>query len=204
MEQLKADEYGIFAIGNKIVVCGRTRSSSVLAIEKFVEHLKSSVTKDDKGKVSLSLVYERPLIYKNTSYKTDIPEFASGRLSGAYDCGDGVLEMYYTGVTQADYDSYCEAAGKAGFSDLFAHRGVKYLQDIFGWQNAVFCLVFGRGGRAQTHHRGRGNDVGSRRDGHIFGGVRALGHTACPLLHQGQHQRHGVCVAALGRQFCHL
>ncbi|HHT53406.1 MAG TPA: hypothetical protein GX011_00500 [Clostridiales bacterium] len=121
MEQLKADEYGIFAIGNKIVVCGRTRSSSVLAIEKFVEHLKSSVTKDDKGKVSLSLVYERPLIYKNTSYKTDIPEFASGRLSGAYDCGDGVLEMYYTGVTQADYDSYCEAAGKAGFSLTYSH-----------------------------------------------------------------------------------
>ncbi len=121
MEQLAADEYGIFAIGNKIVVCGRTRSSGVLAIGKFIELLKSSVTKDGEGKVSLSLVYERPLIFKNTSYKTDIPEFTSGRLSGAYDCGDGVLEMYYTGVSPADYDSYCEAAGKAGFSLTYSH-----------------------------------------------------------------------------------
>ena len=121
MEQLKADEYGVFVIGNKIVVCGRTRNSSVLAVKKFVELLQSSVSKDSEGNVSLSLVYECPMIYKNTSYKTDIPEFTSGRLSGAYDCGDGVLQMYYTAVSQADYEAYCDAAQQAGFSMTYSH-----------------------------------------------------------------------------------
>ena len=125
MGMLKPDEYGIFSIGNKIVVCGRTRASSVLAVRKFISLLESSAIKGEDGKVSINLVYSKPLIYKNSEYSMDIPEFSAGVLDGAYDCGEGVLGMYYTCVKQTDFEKYCALVEAEGFIMTYSHTASK-------------------------------------------------------------------------------
>lgn len=121
LAQMKPDEYGIFVNGNKICIVGRTRTTTVLAMEKFIELLEASKTTDASGKITLKLFYTEPIIYSCDDYFTDIPEFTAGKLLNAYDAGDDALTAYYSETTKADFDAYCVEAVNSGFSLYTSH-----------------------------------------------------------------------------------
>ncbi len=120
MELLRADEYGIIKVGSKLLVLGRTRASSVKALEKLLSAMRSGTTEKD-GKKTVVLYYAGPMIYKNTEYFTDIPEYNAGKLTGAYDSGDGTLCGYYEAADGSGYESYASALLASGFSEISAH-----------------------------------------------------------------------------------
>lgn len=142
MKMLKADEYAIIYIGNKIVVCGRTRESGVYAVKKFISLISASAVVGEDGKVSIKLIYGGPLIYKSEGYSAEIPDFTAGVLEGAFDCGEDVLGMYYSGVSKSEFDKYCAAAAAAGFSMLNSHSAAHNTFKTFSDGNTRFYITY--------------------------------------------------------------
>lgn len=118
---MKPNQYGIVVIDNKICVVGRTRETTVLAIDLFLTLVKAGTTTNSSGKTTLSLIYSEPIIMDCDEYFYDVPEFNAGKLLDAYDCGDSSLAAYYSETKKSDFDAYCKAAEENGFTLYSSH-----------------------------------------------------------------------------------
>lgn len=129
LSELRGDEYGIFVVGNKIVVRGATRRSTVLAIAKFEELLSGAVIKGEGGKVDISFAYGAPMIYRNDSYPS-LAVLPDAPLSNAYDCGDNELALIYSELGQNVYGSFIDSLVGVGMQQTFSHTAGQFSYSV--------------------------------------------------------------------------
>ncbi len=99
------DECGYAAVGNKIVIAGRTLPAALYAAERFLGLLKDCNSEGD-----ILLPYAEAVVWEYEGGYPEIPA-VSAVLTSAYDCGDKTVTLLYAEATKADYDSILAAAG---------------------------------------------------------------------------------------------
>lgn len=108
------DECGFCVVGSKIIITGRTLSSTFYAAERFLDLLKGSVSTAEDGSLQILLPYAEPVVWEYDGYCNDIPE-TTLTLTEAYDCGDDVVTMLYADGQKSDYDAYIASAEAMGY-----------------------------------------------------------------------------------------
>ncbi len=108
------DECGFCVVGNKIIVTGRTLPATFYAVDRFLDLLEGAVSTADDGTKQILLPYAEPVVWEYKEYCNDIPEVPL-TLTEAYDCGDDVVTMLYSGAQMSDYESYIASAEADGY-----------------------------------------------------------------------------------------
>lgn len=77
-ESCAPDTYGIYYVGQKIILFGWTDEDVTLAVDAFVENLKYASYTDKDGKVSVSYPRENIVASNNAGYYGDLPSARRG------------------------------------------------------------------------------------------------------------------------------
>ncbi|HBF14868.1 MAG TPA: hypothetical protein DDW30_04145 [Clostridiales bacterium] len=78
-ESCAPDTYGVYYVGQKIILFGWTDEDVTLAVDAFVGSLKYATYTDADGKVSVSYPRENVVASNNAGYYEDLPVSAAGR-----------------------------------------------------------------------------------------------------------------------------
>lgn len=113
------NEYGVYVSGRKIVVCGWNLTTVSLAADSLVRYIKLNYS-SAAGTLAFDGGYSDGGRY--TEWKTGIPDFTGGTLSGCMDCEFNNLLSYYTGTTAADYTAYLTVLGSAGYVKVYENE----------------------------------------------------------------------------------
>ena len=121
-ESCAPDTYGIYYVGQKIILFGWTDEDVTLAVDAFVGNLKYASYTDKDGKVSVSYPRENIVASNNAGYYGDLPVSAAGRYyDGVFNCGDKTVQLFWKGVDETVCDAYCRE-----LEALFAHMAAAH------------------------------------------------------------------------------
>ena len=123
-ESCAPDTYGIYYVGQKIILFGWTDEDVTLAVDAFVGNLKYASYTDKDGKVSVSYPRENIVASNNAGYYGDLPVSAAGRYyDGVFNCGDKTVQLFWKGVDETVFDAYCRELEAQGFAVWQTNRG---------------------------------------------------------------------------------
>ena len=114
LKNIKANEYTVSKIGNKIVVAGKSDDNTILAIEAFkkvIEDAKSTNTK--KGSYTISM--PNAVINGHCASLDDIPRFTGATYSTTYPSGTGIKQLYYTSANASKISEYVATLESLGY-----------------------------------------------------------------------------------------
>ena len=114
LKNIKANEYTVSKIGNKIVVAGKSDDNTILAIEAFkkvIEDAKSANTK--KGSYTISM--PNAIINGHCASLDDIPRFTGATYSTTYPSGTGIKQLYYTSANASKISEYVATLESLGY-----------------------------------------------------------------------------------------
>ena len=114
LKNIKANEYTVSKIGNKIVVAGKSDDNTILAIEAFkkvIEDAKSANTK--KGSYTISM--PNAVVDGHCASLDDIPRFTGATYSTTYPSGTGIKQLYYTSANASKISEYVATLESLGY-----------------------------------------------------------------------------------------
>ena len=114
LKNIKANEYTVSKIGNKIVVAGKSDDNTILAIEAFkkvIEDAKSANTK--KGSYTISM--PNAVVDGHCASLDDIPRFTGATYSTTYPSGTGIKQLYYTSANSSKISEYVATLESLGY-----------------------------------------------------------------------------------------
>ena len=110
-------EYAIRAVGNKIVILSYTDTGYTAAINKFNYLIRKGLTKDDDGKVTLSLTANDLNILETVNDMTSaLPLFEGGSSSAVANAGDGCYDVIIKDTSAEEYKSYISLLTEKGYA----------------------------------------------------------------------------------------
>ena len=120
---LKANEYAIRKIGNKIVIVGVSDSGTSKAKDAFLDIVYASLGQTVDGKSDLLIKDD---VYKsdigNTAWLLNIPEYDAA-FSGIADVSNDAYELLYSDTSAEKLEQYCEKLTESGYT-LYNRREV--------------------------------------------------------------------------------
>ena len=116
-ESLKANEYAVQKVGNKIVVIGSSESGTIKAKDAFIEIIYDSLGQTVDDKCDLLIKND---VYKsevgNSVWLVDVPKFGGGKPGGVADISNNAYELYYTDTSADEFLAYCGTLEQDGYT----------------------------------------------------------------------------------------
>lgn len=106
---LKANEYGLFRIGRKIIVAGHTAEALNMATDELIALIGSEKTGN-----GVSIANEKLQVRKIAdTFAASV--FKAGKYDGGYDLANGNICLIYRETTAQDYVDYCNQLKGSGY-----------------------------------------------------------------------------------------
>ena len=102
---IKANEYVLQKVDNKIIVSGQVDDTTVLAIEALISLIKLAATREDAAN-TLSISIPNAIIDPYSISLESVPRFTGGTYTATYDCGNSNKQLYYTNADPLKINSY--------------------------------------------------------------------------------------------------
>ena len=123
-ESCAPDTYGIYYVGQKIILFGWTDEDVKLAVDAFLGNLKYASYTDAEGRVSVSYPRENLVASNRAGYYSDLPASAAGRYyDGVFNCGDKTVQLYWKNVDASVFEAYGKLLEEQGFAVYQSNRG---------------------------------------------------------------------------------
>ncbi len=123
-ESCAPDTYGIYYVGQKIVLFGWTDEDLKLAIDAFEKNLKYAVHTDADGKVTVCYPRENRVSVNGAGYYGELPVSAAGRYyDGVFNCGDKTVQLYWKNVNADVFEAYGKLLEEQGFAVYQTNKG---------------------------------------------------------------------------------
>ena len=125
-KQWAANQYGVVAVGSKLVLGGWSDATVEKAVEAFkvlVKHGKTTVG----GKTSVSFIKDHAAFCQTDEWITDIPQYDGGTLSGCNDAAYGQLLYRYTETSASQFEAYCNKLEAEGYQKVLSNANGKNL-----------------------------------------------------------------------------
>ncbi len=119
--ELKLNEYGYELIGEKIVVGGWTRETTILAIELLMSEMPNSVSFDSNGRFGIKFRYGGKVIKTHNSYVAEIPQYNGGVIDSWHDLTDNGIECCVKNTTLGEFSAYCKTLESLGYTKYFVN-----------------------------------------------------------------------------------
>jgi hypothetical protein len=117
------NEYGFEVVGNRIVVAGTNPTTTRLAVDVFIETLKSF--SERVGATVNSYLYSGVRLTRcDKRWNVDIPEYEGGEPEGVHDGGNGALMLAYGKTTPAEFEAYCKKLEGEGY-ELYLRNDIE-------------------------------------------------------------------------------
>lgn len=127
-ESCTPDTYGIYYVGQKIVLFGWTDEDLTLAIDAFEKNLKYATYTDADGKVTVCYPRENRVASNGAGYYGELPVSAAGRYyDGVFNCGDKTVQLYWKDVDSSVFEAYGKLLEGQGFTVYQSNRGTSVL-----------------------------------------------------------------------------
>ena len=110
-----ASQYGVVAVGNKLVVSGWNDVTLGKAVDAFRELVEQGTVKQD-GKCTVYFMCDHLAALTAEEWNTDFPQYDGGKLSGTNDASYGQMLYYYTETNVDEYRAYCQKLEGAGYT----------------------------------------------------------------------------------------
>ncbi len=113
-QTMGADGYGYALRGNKLIVLGSTDATSCDALAAFKS--KINVLKNSDGTTDVAIIYDFPVVQRSTDFYLDFPRPVGVNLRGDTDCGNGNMELTYSGADLEKFNAYRQSLVSAGYT----------------------------------------------------------------------------------------
>lgn len=114
---LKANEYAIKHIGNKIVIMGCYDATIEMAKNAFISAMADSLGREIDGKCDLLMPKENDENgVGNTAWIVDVPKYGGGNLANIADVDSNIYEMLYTDTSSDEFGVYCKSLESSGYT----------------------------------------------------------------------------------------
>jgi beta-lactamase superfamily II metal-dependent hydrolase len=192
------NQYGTAGVGNKLVVGGWSDTTLSLAVDGFKELLKLGTVTEGGAKTVYFM--KDNLLGKCTKWKTDIPEYEGGKLSGANDADWGQLMWYITETTAEQYKAYCQKLEGEGFELKLSNSNVNNLYATYLKDTLKIHVYFAANDSTVRIISGDTRDTGLAADSAMQGSkIAEFSVTQIPLTYGGSGGMGDVITLEDGR-----
>ena len=116
-DSLKANEYAVKTVGNKIVIMGWYDATTVKAKDAFIIDIAGSVGRKIGDKRDLLITKDNGKKgIGNSSWIVDVPKYMGGSLANIADVDSNIYEMVYTDTSTEEFGAYCKSLESSGYT----------------------------------------------------------------------------------------
>jgi len=119
-------QYGVVAVGNKLVVSGWSDVTLGKAVTAFRELIGQGMV-EENGKCTVYFMRDHLAELTTDEWITEIPTYEWGKLSGSNDAAYGQLLYYYTETNAEEYLAYCQKLEADGFAKTLSNEAADNL-----------------------------------------------------------------------------
>lgn len=121
-EVLEYNQYGIAAIGNKLVIYAPTAEMLSFAIDGFWSLLFNNLINDADGKGTITLTFDKMLINEIKGWAFSVPKYEGGEYIGTFDCNDGYVKVFVKDTIESEYNDYSEKLVSDGYTHIKSYN----------------------------------------------------------------------------------
>lgn len=114
---LKANEFAVRTVGNKIVITGCYDVTTARAKNAFISDIDEALGRKIDGKCDLLIPKDNDKKGKgNSAWVVDVPRYEGGNLENIADVDSDIYEMLYTDTNVTEFGTYCKSLETAGYT----------------------------------------------------------------------------------------
>ncbi len=142
-ESCPPDAYGVYYVGNKIILFGWTDEDLLLATERFLDNLKYASHTDAQGEVSICYPRENLVESNNAGYYMDVPASAGGDYyDGVFNCSDGVMQLWWQNADEGIFEAYGQELEAMGYTVWQQNFGSSVLSATYRLENTQVHIYY--------------------------------------------------------------